>query len=103
MTKFLRTAILALVLSPLAVWAAEPINLNTATADDLTALNGVGPAKAEAIIEYRTANGDFRSVDEIVNVPGIGEKSLEKWRDQLTVGNEASRPAANPSADRQGE
>ena len=99
MTKFLRTALLALALSPFAAWAAEPINLNTATAEQLTTLNGVGPAKAEAIIEYRTANGDFRSVDELVNVPGIGEKSLEKWRDQLTVGNESPRPASRPSAD----
>ena len=103
MTKFLRTAILALALSPLAAWAAEPINLNTATADELTALNGVGPAKADAIIEYRTANGAFRSVDEIVNVPGIGEKSLEKWRDQLTVGNDMPRTAPRPPAESKDE
>ena len=62
------------------------ININTATASQLTALNGIGESKAAAIVEYREQHGDFGSVDELLNVPGIGEKILEGLRDQVTVG-----------------
>ena len=62
------------------------ININTATASQLTALNGIGESKAAAIVEYRRQHGDFGSVDELLNVPGIGEKILEGLRDQVTVG-----------------
>ena len=62
------------------------ININTATASQLTALNGIGETKAAAIVEYRRQHGDFGSVDELLNVPGIGEKILEGLRDQVTVG-----------------
>ena len=62
------------------------ININTATASQLTALNGIGETKAAAIVEYREQHGDFSSVDELLNVPGIGEKILEGLRDQVTVG-----------------
>ena len=62
------------------------ININTATASQLTALNGIGETKAAAIVKYRRQHGDFGSVDELLNVPGIGEKILEGLRDQVTVG-----------------
>ncbi len=62
------------------------IDVNTATASQLTALNGIGENKAAAIVEYRRQHGDFGSVDELLNVPGIGEKILEGLRDQVTVG-----------------
>ena len=62
------------------------ININTATASQLTALNGIGESKAAAIVEYREQHGDFGSVDDLLNVPGIGEKILEGLRDQVTVG-----------------
>ena len=62
------------------------ININTATASQLTALNGIGESKAAAIVEYREQHGDFGSVDELLNVRGIGEKILEGLRDQVTVG-----------------
>ena len=62
------------------------ININTATASQLTALNGIGETKAAAIVEYREQHGDFSSVDDLLNVPGIGEKILEGLRDQVTVG-----------------
>lgn len=62
------------------------ININTATASQLTALNGIGESKAAAIVEYREQYGDFGSVDELLIVPGIGEKILEGLRDQVTVG-----------------
>lgn len=61
------------------------ININTATVDDFKTLNGIGDSKASAIIDYREQIGKFKSVDEIKNVTGIGEKTLEKIKDKLKV------------------
>ena len=61
------------------------ININTATASQLTALNGIGETKAAAIVEYREQHGRFTSVDELLNVRGIGEKTLANIRGQITV------------------
>lgn len=64
---------------------ATPIDLNTATAEQLDALPGVGPATAAAIIEHRESHGPFRSVDDLLAVPGIGESKLAQLRDLVTV------------------
>lgn len=61
------------------------INVNTATVDDFKTLNGIGDSKASAIIDYREQIGKFKSIDEIKNVTGIGEKTLEKIKDKLTI------------------
>ncbi|WP_197735540.1 ComEA family DNA-binding protein [Rubrobacter xylanophilus] len=61
------------------------VDINTASAEELDELPEVGPATAEAIIEYRTANGPFRTVDELEEVPGIGPATLEKIRPFATV------------------
>lgn len=61
------------------------VNINTASIDELIALPYIGEAKAKAIIEYRTVNGPFKSVDELLNVKGIGEKTLEKLKSYVTV------------------
>lgn len=61
------------------------INLNTATEAELTELPGIGPAKAAAILAYRTENGPFQEVSELTEVSGIGEKSFEKLKDLVTV------------------
>jgi len=62
-----------------------PINLNTATADQLEAIPGIGPVLAQRIIEYRQTHGRFQSVDELLEVRGIGSKRLESMRPYVTV------------------
>ncbi len=59
-------------------WGSLKVNINTADADELDELPEVGPATAEAIIEYRRSNGMFRSVDELEDVSGIGPATIEK-------------------------
>ena len=61
------------------------INLNSATAEQLAALPGVGPATAALIIEYRTKAGKFTRVEELLNVRGIGEKKFEAIKDLTTL------------------
>ncbi|MFT4255490.1 MAG: helix-hairpin-helix domain-containing protein [Pseudoxanthomonas sp.] len=79
-------------------FAADKVNINTADAAALDqVLINVGPAKAEAIVEYRKANGPFKSAEELVQVKGIGLKTVEKNRDRIEVGNPApvkSKPVA---------
>ena len=63
----------------------QPININTATAEQLNALDGVGPKTARKIIEYREANGGFKSVEELLEVPGIGPAKFEQIRNQVVI------------------
>ncbi len=61
------------------------VNINTASAHHLQRISGIGETKAKAIIKYRERYGAFKSVDELENVSGIGAKTLEKIRGQITV------------------
>ncbi|MEN0666881.1 helix-hairpin-helix domain-containing protein [Caldifermentibacillus hisashii] len=61
------------------------VNINQADASALDSLPGIGPSKAEAIIEYRETNGPFQKVEDLMNISGIGEKTFEKLKDQITV------------------
>ncbi len=63
-----------------------PVALNTATVDELDTLPGVGPTTAQAIVDHRTRNGPFRSVEDLLEVRGIGPAKLEALRDLVTVG-----------------
>ncbi|MBN1978951.1 MAG: helix-hairpin-helix domain-containing protein [Anaerolineae bacterium] len=67
--------------------SAGPVNINTATAAELEALSGVGPKTAGAIVEYREVNGPFKSIEDIMNVPGIGEGTFEKIKGEITIGS----------------
>ena len=62
------------------------VNINTATSEQLQTLPDIGPVLADRIIAYRTEHGGFRSVGELTNVPGIGEKTLETIWDLVTLG-----------------
>jgi len=85
------------LLAPLAAFA-EPVNINTADAAALAkALNGVGPAKAKAIVSYREKNGPFKSVDQLTMVEGITQKLIDKNRADIRLGGEKSGGAAVPA------
>ncbi|WP_160257201.1 ComEA family DNA-binding protein [Bifidobacterium magnum] len=63
-----------------------PVNINTASQEELETIKGVGPVTAANIVAYRASAGPFASVDELVNVAGIGMKTVEKLRPYITVG-----------------
>ena len=81
-------------------FAFAAVNLNTATQAELETLKGVGSAKAKMIIDDRTKNGPFKSVDDLDRVKGFGMKSIEKLRGELSVSGatSVSAPAANKMA-----
>lgn len=84
----MKKAILTLgaVIALFASAAFAAVNVNTASAEQLTSLTGIGEAKAQAIVDYRDANGGFESKGELTEVDGIGDATLEKIRDEVTVG-----------------
>jgi competence protein ComEA len=92
--------VFALVASTgLAIAAGKPapsgkVNINTATAQQLTVLPGVGEKLAARIVDYRQKAGGFKNVSELMNVQGIGEKNLAKIQAFLTTSGESAKPAA---------
>jgi competence protein ComEA len=83
---------------PLA-WGDEPVvNINTASAAELGGLKGIGDAKAKGIVEYREKKGPFKSVDDLRQVHGIGDKLLEQLRSHVTVGTVAASAPVAPAA-----
>ncbi len=61
------------------------VNINTASVAELEELDGVGPATAQAIIDYRTEQGPFGAIEDIMNVPGIGDAKFAAMKDSITV------------------
>ncbi len=61
------------------------VNINTASASELEKLPGIGPVKAAAIVDYRNKNGPFRRIEDLAGVPGIGPKTVEGLREQITL------------------
>jgi competence protein ComEA len=80
--------VLTLLGMSLNVFAA--VNLNTATQAELESLAGVGPVKAQAILDYRKKNGGFKSVDELEKVDGIGASTVENVRKNVTISGKTS-------------
>jgi len=81
--KIISALLLGLALITFNAFAA--VNVNTATQEELESLNGIGPVKAKAIIDYRKQHGPFKSVEELDNVPGIGPATMEKIRGDVTL------------------
>src|SRR3989344_1839610 len=67
--------------------AAELVNINTADLATLETLNGIGPSKAQAVIDYRTQHGPFAKIEDIMNVSGIGTATFNGIKDYITVGD----------------
>ena len=87
MTRFSRIIASYLIASllPIVAWAG-PVNINSADAKTLAKeLDGIGPAKAQAIVDYRQKNGSFKTADDLLKVEGIGAKVLEQNRDNIRV------------------
>ena len=84
-------ALNSLPASPVTAGAGHPvreeqININTASAEELDRLPGIGPVKAEAIVAWRAEHGAFRYPEELIRVHGIGEGTLKKLLDMITTG-----------------
>ena len=88
MIKLVTTLTMALAVAFAALFAlpaSAVVNINTASKDELIALPGIGPSKAQAILDYRAQHGGFKSVDELKDVKGIGAKRFEKLRAEVSV------------------
>lgn len=90
------------VLALSAIQPDEPININTATVEELTELPRIGEVTATRIVKWREENGPFASTDELMNVQGIGERTYERIRPHVTVGdeNETSPRRSRPRDER---
>jgi competence protein ComEA len=94
----MKKLLLALVMClALAGTAAAVVNINTATKEELTTIKGIGDKRAQEIIDYRKKNGDFKSVDELEKVPGIGPGTMKQIRSQVTV---SGKTATDKPADK---
>ncbi len=88
-------ALVTLALLTFALPALAAVNINTAGLDELDTLPGIGPAKAQAIIDYRTANGPFETKEELLQVDGIGQATYDGLKDLVTIDGDSGTQTAN--------
>ena len=79
--------------------ALAAVNINTATEQELQSLPGIGPAKAKQIVDHRKANGNFKTIDDLKNVKGIGDKTFDKFKGQLAISGPTTVEAAQAKKD----
>ena len=87
MGKLVVLVIFVTLVGVISLYAGEvaKININTASAEELTQLKGIGPSHAAKIVEYREKNGPFKLPEEVIQVPGIGQKTFENNKDMILV------------------
>jgi len=78
--------------------ALAAVNINTATQAELESLNGIGPVKAQAIIDYRKKNGNFKSVDDLEKVDGVGAATLQSVRKDVSISGKSTAVMADAKA-----
>ncbi|OIO71188.1 MAG: competence protein ComEA [Zetaproteobacteria bacterium CG12_big_fil_rev_8_21_14_0_65_55_1124] len=86
MKKIVLSMLVAIFMAIGTAWAGDAVNINTATAKELQKVHGIGAKIADMIVTYRDEHGAFKSVEELKHVKGIGKKTLEKIKDDLTTG-----------------
>lgn len=96
---FRKLAALAIALAlALPAFAATPVNINKADAETIAkSLDGIGPSKAGAIVAWRDEHGPFKTVDELSQVKGVGEATLERNRTAILLSDDPSSEAAKPA------
>ena len=77
--------LVGMLVAPVFLMAAEKINLNTATLEELMTLDRIGPKYAQRIIDYRETHGAFEQIEDIMKVKGIGPKTFEANKDKITI------------------
>lgn len=97
-TLAITSLLFSLFVSPVVL--AETININTADAAALDALDGIGEKKAEAIVAYRTEHGEFKTLEDLKEVSGIGDKLFDKIKDQVALTDADAAKTDAPKADK---
>ena len=88
--KLIRNFLLMIALA-LSSFAMAAVDLNTGTVAEFQTISGVGPAKAKAIVDYRQKNGDYKSISELKNVKGIGDKLYNKIKGEVEIGKTSTK------------